>query len=287
MMAAIWRTLALVLVPLSLDPLWSADGQSHAQPAERGQDALRRQATVQVAVTETHERAIDQITEENIPGNRLVAGRVKAIRGQQILIDIGNPQVLYVPLKPAHDKGQVFKEGDHIVVTMNDHNAVVDYHHVDAQPDHQVFIGRLVTSLTVGLDKAVIRTDQGERSFWIASRARTKLGAIPIGVEAVFLADETGQLVDAQLASMEAVKASGENNKANVKGAHAQVRARFKGKTETGMKVAVEKQGERDMPIRPPLQKLDRLQPDQDVVLLVDEEGYVVEIATPDLPPVR
>jgi hypothetical protein len=42
-----------------------------------------------------------------------------------------------------------------------------------------------------------------------------------------------------------------------------------------------------EVPIRPPLPKLDRLQPNQEVVLLVDDEGYVVEIGTTDVPAVR
>ena len=42
---------------------------------------------------------------------------------------------------------------------------------------------------------------------------------------------------------------------------------------------------ERLLPIRPPLQKLDRLKDIQAVVLLMDDEGYVVEIATPDVLP--
>lgn len=270
---------SIVGLLLSGNPAAGADQQRQSESgggaqAEAGQER-------------PHEQAISTITRDLIPGNRLVAGRVKEIRGEQILIDIGNPQLLYIPHKPAQEKGQVFKEGDHIVVVMNDHNAVVDYHHIGAQPDHQVIIGSLSTSLTVGLDKAVIKTDTGERTYEIASRARAKLGAVPIGVTAVFLADETGQLVDAQLVSAEAVKASSENNKSNVKGAHAQVRALYRGRTERSVKVAIEKQGEREMPIRPPLQKLDRLQAGQEIVLLVDDEGFVIEIATPDLPPVR
>ncbi|MGC3976690.1 MAG: hypothetical protein QM771_20260 [Nitrospira sp.] len=274
-----WIALASVMGLLSGNQAVYADDQ---RPSQSG-DSAQGQSSQAIP----HEKAVSTITPDLIPGDRLVAGRIREIRGGHILVDIGSPQVLYIPLKPAQEKGQVFKEGDHIIVVMNDHNAIVDYHHVGGHPEHQVIIGRLSTSLTVGLDKAVIRTDGGERTFRIASRARTKLGAVPIGETAVFLADETGQLVDAQLISREAVQASAENNKSNVKGAHAQVHALYGGRTERGVKVAIEKQGEREMPIRPPLQKLDRLQPGQEIVLLVDEEGFVIEIATPDLPPVR
>lgn len=236
-----------------------------------------------------HETAVSKATKEQIPGDRLIDGRVLAIRGNQIEVDIGNPQPLFLPLKPALDKGLTFREGDPIVVTMNDHNAVVDYHHKKGESKHQVIKGQLAEPLTVGLDKAVIRSDVGERSYWVASRARGKLEAMPIGADVVFLADETGQIVDAQLASAEAVQQSAMGNKAHVKGAHKQVQAIYKGPAKHDqIKVALPP-GEQEeiLPIRAPLQKLDRLQENQGVTLLMDDEGYVVEIATPDVLPVQ
>ena len=97
------------------------------------------------------EQAVSEATESNLAGNRLVHGRIKAIRSNQIEIDIGNPQPLFVPLEPAHQKGQTFKEGDPIIVTLNDHNAVVDYHHPGEQSHHQVVRGKLKTPLDRGI----------------------------------------------------------------------------------------------------------------------------------------
>jgi hypothetical protein len=229
------------------------------------------------------EQVISEPTKNLIPGDRLVAGRIVSIRGNQIEIDIGNPQSLYVPLRPAKVKGQTFKVGEPIIVTLNDHNAVVDYHHPDERSDHQVIRGKLTTPLTVGLDKAVIETDQGPKSFMVADRAKGKLTAIPVGADAFFLADETGQLVDAQLASAQAVHESAENSKAKIKGAHQQVEAVFKGKGREGTLKIAENGQEREVPYRSPMNKLDRLQPGQDVVLLMDDQGYVLEIATPNI----
>src|SRR5512134_1824133 len=154
----------------------------------------------------TKDEVISEPTESHLAWNRLVTGRIVSIRGNQIEIDIGNVKSLYVPVRPANVKGQTFEVGQPIIVTLNDHNAVVDYHHPNERSDHQVVRGKLTTPLTVGLDKAVIETQDGTKTFMITDRAKGKLATIPVGVDAFFLADESGQLVDAQLASAEAVR---------------------------------------------------------------------------------
>jgi len=236
---------------------------------------------------ESKEQVVTEPTQSQLPGNRLVTGRILSIRSNQMEIDIGNVKSLYVPLRPAQVKGQTFEVGQPIIVTLNDHNAVVDYHHPNERSDHQVLHGRLTTPLTVGLDKAVIETKDGTKTLMVTDRAKGKLSAIPVGVDAYFLADESGQLVDAQLASPEAVRESGQNNKARIKGAHEQVRATFKGQGGEGKLKIAEAGREREVPFRPPLEKLDRLKPGQDVVLLMDDQGYVLEIATPEVTPAR
>ena len=129
------------------------------------------------------EEATSEATEDRLPGNRRVTGRITDIRGDQMEIAIGNLQTMSVPVKMATDRGQTFKPGDQIVVTLNDHNAIVDYHHPDEASHHQVIRGKLSTPLTVGLDKAVIETDQGTKTFLVAQRAKGKLTAIPVGAE--------------------------------------------------------------------------------------------------------
>lgn len=232
------------------------------------------------------EAATSTATASSLPGNRRVTGHIKDIRSNQMDIAIGNLQSLSVPLKMATDKGQTFKQGDEIIVTLNDHNAVVDYHHPDDVSTHQVIRGKLSTPLTVGLDKAVIETDQGTKTLLVAERAKGKLTAIPVGAEVLFLADETGRLVDAQLASADAVQQSAENNKAHIKGAHTQLPAVYQGHADDRMMIT-DKGHKREVPFRAPLRKLDRLQPGDEVVLLMDDAGYVMEVSTPDLMPTR
>lgn len=268
-----------LLMTGTLSPVMADNGFAAAQERSDRQKEQRGPSI--------REEATSSATESRLPGDRRISGRVKNIRGDQMEIAIGNLQMMSVPMKMATDRGETFKPGDQIIVTLNDHNAIVDYHHPNEASHHQVIRGKLTTPLTVGLDKAVIETDRGTQTFFVAERAKGKLTAIPIGAEVLFLADETGQLVDAQLASADAVHQSALNNKAHIKGAHSQVRAVYQGQSgEDRMKVSTEG-GTREVPFRAPLRKLDRLRPGQEVVLLMDDVGYVMEVSTPDLAPTR
>lgn len=283
-------TTAATLSTLSLGALVLLCGTLPAPAqAESGFGAAQERSDRQREVRgpSNREEATSEATANSLPGDRRITGKVKEIRGNQMEIAIGNLQPLFVPLKMAADKGQTFKAGDEIIVTMNDHNAVVDYHHPDEVSKHQVIRGKLSTPLTVGLDKAVIETEQGTKTFPVAERAKGKLTAIPVGVEVLFMADETGQLVDAQLSSAESVHQSAENNKARIKGAHTQLRAVYQGKTGTDRLKITDQGQEREVPFRGSLPKLERIQPGQEVVLLMDDAGYVMEISSPDLKPAR
>ncbi len=67
---------------------------------------------------------------------------------------------------------------------------------------------------------------------------------------------------------------SAQNSKAKIKGAHAKIRAVFQGAGEDDrIKIRL-------VPIRPALPKLEQLKEGQELVLLMDEQGYVMEIAT-------
>lgn len=279
---------ATTATTLSLGALLMA-GTVPSAMAERGFDAAQERSDRQKELRgpSSREEATSEATESRLPGHRRVTGHIKDIRGDQMEVAIGNLQSMSVPLKMATDKEQTFKPGDEIVITLNDHNAIVDYHHPEEASHHQVIRGKLTTPLTVGLDKAVIETDQGTKTFLVAEQAKGKLTAIPVGAEVLFMADETGRLVDAQLASADAVHQSALNNKARIKGAHAQLRAVYQGKAgEDRMKITEDGQM-REVPFRAPLRKLDRLQAGQEVVLLMDDAGYVMEITTPDITPTR
>jgi hypothetical protein len=270
----------LLLVGIGSPAMADNNGFGAAQERSDRQKELRGPSS--------REEATSKATENSLPGDRRITGRVKDIRGDQMEIAIGNLQTMSVPVKIATDREEpTFKPGDQIVVTLNDHNAIVDYHHPGEASHHEVIRGKLSTPLTVGLDKAVIETDHGTKTFLVAERAKGKLTAIPVGAEVLFLADETGHLVDAQLASAEAVHQSALNNKAHIKGAHAQMRAVYQGQAGEGRMKITEDGKPREVPFRAPLRKLDRLHAGQEVVLLMDDAGYVMEVSTPDLAPTR
>src|SRR5262245_12900523 len=79
-------TIAVIIVGLDM-ALWSA--------TQAANDAL----------TVPKEQVITKPTDNQLPGDRLVTGRIVSIRGNQMEIDIGTVKSLYVPLRPASVKG--------------------------------------------------------------------------------------------------------------------------------------------------------------------------------------
>ena len=230
---------------------------------------------------------IHDVTDSNLPGERFVLGQVDSIRSEWIRINIGQPKLLYAPVKRGKDKGLQFEAGDPIVVTLNEQNAIVDYHHPTDVPEHKVIFGQLNTPLTVGLDKAVIGTESGDQTFYVASHIRAKFESLPLGAPLIFLADERGKLVDVYFRSDQALKGSAKLNKQPLKGAHRRLPVQYLGKTEDE-RIRVKVNGQKTeqiLGIRSPLDKLDALKAGQDVVLLIDDQNYVIEVATPDVPP--
>lgn len=141
-----------------------------------------------------------------LAGDRLVIGTVEAIKGNQVEVDTGEVQPRFIPLKQAQEKGFSLKEGDGLEITVNDQNLLVDFHPIGEGGHHRIVQGRIDQPLTIGHEEAVIRTDEGkEEHYAVRSQARSKVASIPIGVEAVFLVDETNEIADVTFGSKEAV----------------------------------------------------------------------------------
>jgi hypothetical protein len=159
----------------------------------------------------------DQDT-KTLKGERRVMGTVEEVKGDQAKVNTGEVQPRFIPLKPSREKGlPEIKEGDNIEITLNEQNLIVDYHMVDksghpeAGHEHQVVKGQIAKPMAVGHEEAVIRMKDGqEKSYEVRSQARSKMASIPVGIEAVFLVDETGKIADVNFKNEEAAQRAGE-----------------------------------------------------------------------------
>ena len=176
-------------------------------------------AVMMVSVGTVPVQAASQHSDQDtLRGERRVTGTVEDVKGDQARVNTGEVQPRFIPLKPSREKGlPEIHKGDTIEITLNEQNLIVDYHLVDesghsqAGNDHQVVKGQIAKPLAIGHDQAVIKTKDGEeKTFEIRSQARSKVASIPIGIDAVFLVDETNKIVDANFKDEAAAKQAGE-----------------------------------------------------------------------------
>ena len=222
-----------------------------------------------------------------LPGDRVLIGTVEEVRSGQAKIDTGEMVPRYVPMGVRKDKGLPdLKKGDRIEITVNEQNLLVDVHEVGESSHHLVVQGQLTEPLRTGHDKAVVRTTNGkEESHFIRPVARSKVASIPVGVDAVFLIDEFDRIVDVTFGSKEAVHHAAElwQQKTPLKGNFSRISAevveplghnKIAVRTEEGTVLSYE--------VRPLIQKrMETLSKGDSVVLLVDEENVVTDVAIP------
>ena len=222
-----------------------------------------------------------------LKANRSVLGKVQSVASDQIKVDIGEVQPRYLPLTQAKQKGfPEVKEGDDLIIVLNAENLLVDYHLLDGEASaHTIIRGEVAQNLTVGHDSVVIRSGDKEQSFVIRSQARSKLAAIPVGTPAVFLLDETNQVADASFAGVQAVKQSHQQPmpKPPIKGAHKQVSGTI-ATVFDGSQITLQPSGglETKFEVRTTVQeKIAKLHKGDSVILLVDTDNKVIDIAVP------
>ncbi len=224
---------------------------------------------------------------ELLPGDRVLIGTVEEVRSEQAKIDTGEGVPRFVPMGVRKDKGLPdLQKGDRIEITVNDQNLLVDVHKVGEASHHLVVQGQLAEPLRTGHDKAVIRTTSGkEESHFIRPVARSKVASIPVGVDAVFLIDELNHIVDVTFGSKEAVHHAAElwQKKTPLKGNFSRINVvileplahnKIAVRTEEGPELSYE--------VRPLVQKrMGRLSKGDAVVLLLDDENMVTDVAIP------
>lgn len=224
---------------------------------------------------------------EMLKGNRSVLGKVEAITSDQIKLDIGEMQPRFLPLKQARQKGfETIKEGDELIVVLNAENLLVDYHPVDGESSsHTVIRGELAQNLAIGQETAVIKAEGKEQSYKIRSQARSKMAAVPVGVTAVFLLDETNQIADVGFSNIKAVKDAERNTerKSPIKGAHKQVDGTVATPLESNrITIRTGAGAEKPYEVREVIQsKMAGLRKGDAVILLVDTDNKVIDVAIP------
>ena len=227
-------------------------------------------------------------SERVLMGERLVIGTVRDVKADQIELDIGEVEPRYIPLKQAQEKGfPDIKKGDKIKLTVNDQNLIVDYHPLaGTRGPHQVIRGQVATPLVVGHDRAVIRTREGdEHGFPIRSQARSKVASLPVGVDAVFLIDETNHIVDVTYGSQEAVERAAEEwkQKSPLKGSDRRVEGTISAPLrKNSIMIRTSDGKEESYEIRPLIEdQIAKLANGERVILLIDNEDKVADVAIP------
>ena len=220
-----------------------------------------------------------------LPGNRIVLATVEEVAGDQVKVHTAEVMPRYLSVKQAQEKGfWPLHKGDRLHIVVNDQNMVLGYHQVGDMGLHRIIYGRLSQPLMVGQEWAAIQPEgKDEQMYRVRALVRSKLAGIPIGLPAVFLIDETNQIMDTAFGSDEALRAAANGwQGSSPKGVNRQlagtiVKAMGNGevtiRTEHGLDLTVE--------IRSFLHnKIENVPIGETIILLLDDEDKVADIAS-------
>ena len=222
-----------------------------------------------------------------LPGNRVLLGTVEEVRGEQARIDTGEGTPRYVPMGVRTTKKlPAVKTGDWVEITVNEQNLLVDVHLLGESSYHHVVEGRLIQPLVTGHHWAVLRTTEGkEESYFIRPVARSKVASIPVGVDAAFLIDEMNRIVDVTFVGMEAARHAAElwQKKTPLKNAFDRIPGVILTTSQKdGVAIRSEEGVEQSYQVRSfARMRLEKISTGDAVVLLVDDEGKVMDVAIP------
>ena len=218
------------------------------------------------------------------PGHSIRQGTVVSVVGDLIKVNTGELLPRFLSAREAMEKGiSAVKKGDQLQLVMNEQNLLIDYHLAGQQVWHRILRGHLAQPLPVGHEWAVIRKEQGgEEAFSVRPMARSKVSAIPVHVPAVFLMDESNKVIDASFGSEDVLQQRTKDWKKSppkapyrrVEGTLVRTPGRVLIKTQDGKEQTFE--------IRPYIQeKLGRAPEGSSVILLIDDENKVSDLAQP------
>lgn len=232
-------------------------------------------------------RADQKGEQQLLKGNQEILGNVEAVTSDQIKVNIGEVQPRYLPLKQAQEKNfPPIKAGDELIIIVNDHNLIVDFHPLNhPSSGHKIIRGVIADDMPSGHEQVVIKSKDGnDQSFEVRSQARSKLAAIPVGASAIFLIDETNKVTDATFAGLDAAKEARKRpeDKSSIKGANRQVDGTVVEPLRADRITIQTGDGERPFEVRELMQeRLSNLRKGESIILLVDNEDKVVDIAVP------
>lgn len=230
---------------------------------------------------------VEQTHPQLLPGDRVLLGTVEEVRSEQARIDTGEMQPRFIPMGVRKAKGlPQLTKGDRVEVTVNDQNLLVDVHLTGESSHHSVVRGQLTEPLVSGQDKAVLRTVDGtEESHFIRPVSRSKVASVPVGADAVFLIDELDKIVDVTYGTMDDVHRAAElwQKKTPLKGNFSRVAGVILTPLDNKQIAIRDEHGKaRVYDVRPLIeQKLAPLDPGEAVILFVDDENKVTDVAVP------
>lgn len=221
-----------------------------------------------------------------ISGDRTLIGTVLEVRSGQYKVYTGLGQPRFIPIQVRKDKALPdLEKSDRVTISLNDQNLIIYVHLFGEASHHRIIKGQLAQSLNTGHSKAVILTKSGQQEpFFIRPLARSKVASIPVGVDAIFLIDENNTIIDITYASKEEANHASHltNHMSPLKGNFRQVT----GVIVTSLKhneisLRTDKGQEEHFGVRQLIQeKMEGLLQGQTVVLFIDEDNMVTDIAS-------
>lgn len=278
---AIAGRLAFAVAACCLAVIGTANGESN-QSVPNGQTATRMAGPGHGMTVQAGQGGKDY--KVLWPGHRMFTGTVESVSGDVVKVNTGELMPRFLSLREATEKGlPPLKKGDQVQLVVNDQNTIVDYHLSGQEVWHRIIKGRLAQPLPVGQEWAVIRTEEGkEEAFAVRPLARAKVSAIPVNVPAVFLTDEANKIIDAIFGSEEVLQQKvGEWKKSPPKAPYQRVEGTLV-RSPGWVMIKTPDGKDRIYEVRPYLQeKLAHAQEGVPIILLVDDENKVSDLAKP------
>jgi translation initiation factor IF-1 len=219
-----------------------------------------------------------------LPDNRIIAGTIAEIAADQVKVYTAEVMPRYLSAKQAQEKGiWPLHKGDHLHIVVNEQNMVLGYHLVGDMGSHQIIHGQLAQPLMVGQEWAVIKPEgKNEQIYRVRALVRSKLAAVPIGFAAVFLIDETNQIMDTAFGSDEALRAAAKGwQGSSPKGVNRQLTGTIVKAVANG-EVTIRTEDGRDLTkdVRHFLRdKVETLSVGDNVILLLDDNDKIADVA--------